>query len=65
MCERGDYYKKITQKTAVSKASIYKIRAKAILHGWTPNMVLKPCYIDNTPRNKRPKVSHFITSLII
>jgi hypothetical protein len=32
MCEQGDYYKKITQKTAVSKASIYKIKAKAISH---------------------------------
>jgi hypothetical protein len=65
MCERGDHHEKITQKTAVSKASIYRIRAKAISRGWTPGMVLEPCHVDDAPRNGRPKVSHFVTSLII
>jgi hypothetical protein len=65
MCERGDYHEKITQKTAVSKASIYRIRDKAISRGWTPGMVLEPCYVDDAPRSGRLKVSHFISSLII
>jgi len=33
MCEQGDHHEKITQKTAVSKASIYRIREKAISRG--------------------------------
>jgi len=65
MFERGEFREKITEKTAVSTASLYKIRTKAISNGWIPGETLEPRHVDDQPRSGRPKVSQFITSQII
>ena len=63
--DRGDPVFKIIQDTAVSQGVIYKLREKAISLGWQPGTPVEPKYIDDLSRSGRPRVSIYITIVII
>jgi hypothetical protein len=56
---------KVIEDTRVLKASLYRIREKAILLRWIPGTIIKPHYINNLPRLGRPRVSIYITADIL
>jgi transposase len=58
-------FNKIQSRTGVSRSSIYKLRTKAILHGWIPGNIIEPEHVDNTPCSGRPKTSTATALFII
>jgi transposase len=65
MFSHGDTTEKITEQTAVSRSSIYRLKTKAISRGWDPNGVLEPYHVDDSPKSGRPKILTSITSSIL
>jgi len=63
--DRGDPLWKIIQDTGCSSSSIYNLRTKAISLGWMPGTPVEPKYVDDLPRSGRPKVSTYITAVIL
>jgi hypothetical protein len=45
--ERGDPLFKVIKDFGVSKASLYKIREKAIASGWVPGTPIEPRHVDD------------------
>jgi hypothetical protein len=63
--DRGDPFFKVIKDTRVSKASLYRIREKAISLRWVPSTIIKPHYVNDLPRLGRPRVSTYITTSIL
>jgi hypothetical protein len=63
--DRGDPVFKVIEDSRVSKASLYKIREKAITSGWVPGTPIEPRHVDDRPRSGRPRVSTYITAAIL
>jgi len=63
--DRGDPVFKVIEDSGVSKASLYKIREKAIASGWVPGTPIEPRHVDDRPRSGRPRVSTYITAAIL
>jgi hypothetical protein len=62
---RGDPVFKVIKDSRVSKASLYKIREKAITSRWVPGIPIELRHIDDRPRSGRPRVSIYITAAIL
>jgi hypothetical protein len=56
---------KVIKDSRVLKASLYKIREKAITSGWVPSTPIEPRYVDDRPCSGRPRVSTYITTAIL
>jgi hypothetical protein len=56
---------KVIKDSSVLKASLYKIREKAITSGWVPSTPIEPRYVDDRPYLGRPRVSMYITTAIM
>jgi hypothetical protein len=56
---------KIINDTGVKKSSIYDLRSKAISLGWVPGTPVEPKYVDDLLRSGRPRVSTYITAVIL
>jgi hypothetical protein len=63
--DRGDPVFKIIIDIRASKNSIYKLRKKAISLGWLPGTLVELRHIDDRPQSGRPKVSIYITAIIL
>jgi hypothetical protein len=58
-------FQEIWDQTKVSRASVYKIRTKAVSHGWKEGSIIEIEYVDDAPRSRRPKTSTATTLFII
>jgi hypothetical protein len=55
----------ILAKTGISKSGYYKLRLKAVLRDWIPDMVIEVEYINNTPCSGYIKTSTTTALFII
>ena len=55
----------IKLQTRISRASIYRIRTKAISRGWMPGTTIETWMVDDSPRSGRPPINNEVRELIL
>jgi hypothetical protein len=58
-------FQEIWDQTKVSRASVYKIRTKAVSRGWKEGSIIEIEHVDDAPRSRRPKTSTATALFII